>query len=147
MTEYKIKGYRTMLVRDGGATVAKKRLSGFAESEALFHELLKDSPVERVYVAYLNGKNDAIGVECVAQGGLHGAALVPREVFRGAILACASAIILAHNHPSCDPSPSPEDIALTRALGLAGGIVGIPLLDHIIVTAEPGVASSLREYL
>ena len=67
-----------------------------------------------------------------------------REVFKPAILAGAAAILLAHNHPSGDPEPSAEDLALTRRLKAAGDLLGIAILDHIIV-GELGRFVSLRE--
>jgi DNA repair protein RadC len=60
----------------------------------------------------------------------------PREVFREAVRENAAALVVAHNHPSGDPSPSPEDIAVTRKLVEVGEILDIPLLDHVIVGDE-----------
>jgi len=141
-----IRKYRVSLVRDGDVKMPRDTAESFEEARDLFFELLKDSPVERIYVAYLSGYNRVIGVECVAQGGLHGCAITPKDVFRGALIACASAIIIAHNHPSGDPSPSPEDVMMTRKLMEVADLIGMPILDHIIVTQEPGVASSLLDY-
>jgi DNA repair protein RadC len=68
----------------------------------------------------------------------------PREVFKPAILAGSAALLLAHNHPSGDPEPSAEDIALTRRLTSAGQLLGIEILDHLIL-GEAGRFVSLRE--
>ena len=57
----------------------------------------------------------------------------PREVFKAAMLANAAAIVLAHNHPSGDPTPSPDDMALTRRLVDAGRLIGVDVLDHIVI--------------
>lgn len=57
----------------------------------------------------------------------------PREVFKAALLANAAAIVVAHNHPSGDPTPSPDDMEMTRRLVAAGGVLGMSVLDHIIV--------------
>jgi DNA repair protein RadC len=57
----------------------------------------------------------------------------PREICQAALLANAGAVIVGHNHPSGNPSPSPDDFALTRRLARAGDVIGIPMLDHIIV--------------
>jgi DNA repair protein RadC len=98
---------------------------------------------EEVWLLSLDGK---YGLKCarrVAQGGLHGCALLTRDVLSPALRDGASAIVLVHNHPSGDPTPSPEDIAMTRAIRVAAELVGIPLLDHVIV-ARTG-ASSLCE--
>jgi DNA repair protein RadC len=72
----------------------------------------------------------------VAMGSLSEVEVHPREIFRGAILAGAQAVILVHNHPSGDVSPSPEDLALTRRLKAAGELLGIPMLDHLIVAQD-----------
>ena len=63
----------------------------------------------------------------------------PREVFRPAIRCSASAVIVVHNHPSGDPEPSSEDLAVTRRLDAAGSLLGIALLDHVVVAERGGV--------
>jgi DNA repair protein RadC len=69
----------------------------------------------------------------VARGSLTGVEVHPREVFRPLIRQAAAAAVVAHNHPSGDSEPSPEDIVLTRRLRLTGEIVGIPILDHVVI--------------
>ncbi len=76
----------------------------------------------------------------VSVGSLDTSIVHPRETFREAIVASAAAIILAHNHPSGDPAPSPEDLELTHRLIEAGRLIGIPVLDHIIVGAVKSVS-------
>jgi DNA repair protein RadC len=95
--------------------------------------LLADSPVERVLALHLNVKHELIGVHRVSVGCLDAALVHPREVFQAAILSNASGIIVAHNHPSGDPTPSPDDIALVQRLAAASRVIGIDLLDAIIV--------------
>lgn len=90
-------------------------------------------PVEQFRVAYLNTKNGIIAEETIAQGTLNAAVVGPREVFRRAVRLMAAAVILAHNHPSGDPDPSSEDIALTKKLAEAGKVMDIAVLDHVIV--------------
>jgi DNA repair protein RadC len=80
-----------------------------------------------------------VSVGCLTSSLVH-----PREVFKPAILAGSAAILAAHSHPSGDPEPSAEDIALTRRLAAAGQLLGIDLLDHIIL-GEAGRFVSLRE--
>jgi len=92
-------------------------------------------------VMFLNVKNQCIGVNLVAMGSLTGVEVHPREVFRGAILAGAATIILVHNHPSGDTTPSPEDIALTQRLKAVGDLLGVPVLDHVIVAQGGGYLS------
>ncbi len=97
---------------------------------------------EEVWLLCLDGRHRLRAARCVARGGLHGCSLMARDVLREALKAAASAIILLHNHPSGDPSPSPEDIELTRRLAAAARVIGTPLLDHVIVAR--GGTSSLR---
>jgi len=84
-------------------------------------------------VILLDTKNQVIRVETVAVGTLNSSGVEPREVFKNAIRYSAAAVILVHNHPSGDPTPSREDVTLTRRLLQVGELVGIEILDHIIV--------------
>jgi DNA repair protein RadC len=104
---------------------------------------LRSSAKECFSVLYLNTRNQPVGCEKVAVGGLNVAALQPREVFGPALSLGAAAVILAHNHPSGDPTPSPEDLAVTRHLQEAGRLLGVEVLDHLVVCAER--FKSLRE--
>lgn len=95
---------------------------------------------EELWVLALDGRSRLRAARCVAKGGLHGLAARPPDVLRVALRADASAIVLVHNHPSGDPKPSPEDVAFTRAVGIAAHAVGVPLVDHVVVARE-GFAS------
>lgn len=110
-----------------------KRITQAKDVFDLFHERLKDEKQEHFYVILLSTKNHIIGEHLVSKGVLDAAILEPREVFRPAIKAAASRIILVHNHPSGDPSPSDEDVEVTRRLIDAGKLVNIQVLDHVIV--------------
>ena len=90
-------------------------------------------PVEQFRVLYLNTKNGVIAEETVSQGTLNAALVGPRELFRRAVRLMAAIVILVHNHPSGDPSPSREDIVLTKDLAAAGDILGIAVADHLII--------------
>ncbi|GBF34894.1 DNA repair protein RadC [Desulfocucumis palustris] len=81
----------------------------------------------------LNTKNQVVARETVSIGTLNSSSVHPRELFKNAIRRSAAAIILVHNHPSGDPTPSREDIEVTRRLHEAGEIVGIEILDHIVI--------------
>lgn len=81
----------------------------------------------------LDARNQVIGYEVISVGTLTASLVHPREVFKGAILANAAGIILAHNHPSGEARPSPEDREVTRRLTKGGALLGIPVLDHIIL--------------
>ena len=93
---------------------------------------------EEVWLLCLDGQNGLKAARRVAQGGLHGCALTPRDVLRPAVRAATSAIILLHNHPSGSPDPSPEDIEMTRQLALASQMLGITLVDHVVVARNRG---------
>jgi DNA repair protein RadC len=91
---------------------------------------------ERFVVFWLSAANKVIGFEVITEGTLNASLAHPREVFRGAIVATAAAVILAHNHPSGNVEPSSEDIQLSKQIVEAGKIVGIPVHDHIIFTDD-----------
>jgi len=98
---------------------------------------LTNGEAKEIFLAFfLDARNCVIGYETVAIGGLTGVDIHPRETFRAAILSSAAAIILAHNHPSGEVSPSLEDRALTDRMKKAGELLGIPVLDHVIVTED-----------
>jgi DNA repair protein RadC len=91
-------------------------------------------PEKEVFVLFiLNRKNHLKSFNIVTVGTLSASLVHPREVFRPAIAQAASAIVVAHNHPSGDPAPSSADIQVTRQLREAGRTLGIDLLDHVII--------------
>lgn len=114
-----------------------------AEVAAAFHPRLRDAPHERFVAVLLDGRHRVLRDVVVSQGTLTASLVHPREVFRPALREAAAALILIHNHPSGDPSPSREDAEVTRRLARAGRLLGIEVLDHVVV-AEQGYAS-LRE--
>lgn len=102
-------------------------------------ELLRDATHadrESFYAIHLDTRNRVIGVEEVAKGTLNGVEVHPREVFKSAMLTNARAMIIAHNHPSGDPTPSRQDIELTTRLVDVGKMLGVPILDHVILAAD-----------
>ncbi|MDE3074994.1 MAG: JAB domain-containing protein [Chloroflexota bacterium] len=103
---------------------------------AVVRDYLADVDREHFVVLLLDAKSRIIGINTVAVGTLDGAPVHPREVFKAAVLANAACVIVAHNHPSGDPTPSPQDRAVTRLLQRAGDAMRIPVLDHVIVTAD-----------
>jgi DNA repair protein RadC len=98
---------------------------------------------EHFVCLFLNTKNHVIGQETLSMGSLNASIVHPREVFRAAIKRSSASIICVHNHPSGDPTPSPEDIQMTARLVEAGQIIGIEVLDHIILGDQNFV--SLKE--
>ena len=112
----------------------------------ILRRYLQHEDREHFVTLMLDAKNRVIGLHTVSIGTLSAALVSPREVFKAAILANAASIILAHNHPSGDTTPSPEDIKVTDTLKQAGQILGIDVLDHVIV-GENGAFRSLRRDL
>ena len=88
---------------------------------------------ETFYLLSLNTKNGIIAIRTISIGSLNANVVHPREVFKAAILDSASSVIVAHNHPSGDPTPSREDLAITAKLVETGNIIGITLMDHVII--------------
>ncbi len=110
-----------------------KRITCAQDVFNLFHERLKDEKQEHFYVILLSTKNNIIGEHLVSKGVLDAAILEPREVFRPAIKHATSRIIIVHNHPSGDPTPSDEDLEVTKKLIDAGNMINIKVLDHVII--------------
>lgn len=109
----------------------------------VFAEHLKHADREHFVVMMLCVQNRLIGVHTVSVGTLSAALVSPREVFKAAILANAASIVVGHNHPSGDPTPSPEDLAVTKVLRDAGELLDIPVLDHVVI-GDGGRYSSLK---
>lgn len=109
------------------------RVSTSEDAFKLLEPRLAREMVEVMYVIGLDGQNNVVHMAEVARGGLHGCSVSARDILRIAIATGSSAIILAHNHPSGDPTPSVEDIEMTRRVVEAGDIVGISVVDHIVV--------------
>lgn len=101
-----------------------------------FVQEIRSQDREHFLAIYLNARNQVLRSEVVSIGSLSASIVHPREVFVPAIKHVAASIILAHNHPSGDTTPSKEDIELTRRMVEAGGIMGLDILDHIIVSAS-----------
>jgi DNA repair protein RadC len=108
---------------------------------------LRGSRKETFYVVLLDGKHRVMREELVSVGSLTASLVHPREVFGPAMRESAAAIILVHNHPSGDPTPSPEDIAVTARLVEVGRLVGISVVDHVVVGGGGFVSCLERGYL
>lgn len=102
---------------------------------------------EHFVCLFLNTKNRIIGKQTIFVGSLDASIVHPREVFKEAIKRSSAAVICLHNHPSGDPSPSREDIEVTRTLSKAGELVGIALLDHVIIGDDRYISLKEEGYL
>jgi DNA repair protein RadC len=122
---------------------ARSAVRSPADAAALVMPDLRFQETERFWVLLLNTKNEVLDRIEVSRGGLASSPVHPREVFKAAVRHGAAGVILVHNHPSGDPTPSQSDLATTARLGRAGGVMGIPIIDHIIV--GDGRFVSLRE--
>jgi DNA repair protein RadC len=91
---------------------------------------------ESIYVVFLNNKNKITGYSHVSKGGMVATHISPMDILRPAIMHQCISMILIHNHPSGDPTPSPDDLTTTQKIKKASQIVGLTLLDHIIVSQE-----------
>jgi DNA repair protein RadC len=135
-----------------GPAKAARLVAAFALLDQLDAEFLRDAPAlsdpravarryahlalrrrERCIAVLLDARHRVLGERLVSLGSLGASLMGCREVFREAIREAAAGVILVHNHPSGDPAPSREDVAVTRRLRAAGDLLGIPLLDHVIV--------------
>ena len=97
---------------------------------------IRDLKKEHFVVVFLNARNQIIKTETVSVGSLNASLVHPREVFAPAVASSAASVILGHNHPSGDITPSREDIELTRRMVQAGEIMGIEVVDHLIVGSD-----------
>lgn len=98
-------------------------------------------------VITLNGKNNILSKKEIFKGSLNSSLVHPREVFKEALKNSAASIIVCHNHPSGDPTPSKEDINVTKRIKECGNIMGIELLDHIIIGDNKYISLKERGYL
>ena len=129
-------------------TAANTKCTGPEDVYREFQDL--DTAAQECFVALtLNTKNRIIDKHLITLGSLNASLAHPREIFRAAIQDSAAAIIIAHNHPSGDTTPSAEDIRITRQIVEAGKIIDIQVLDHIIIgrksSSDPLGFLSLRE--
>ena len=104
---------------------------------------MKDLAQEQLRVLLLNTRNQVMAQRIVYQGNVNSSVVRPAEVLRAAVIDNAPSIIVSHNHPSGDPTPSPEDVSITRDLAASAKLLGIDLLDHVVIGGDRFV--SLKE--
>ena len=136
--------YRIALVKEEETPYGDVSLTSPGDVAEFLNRLLADRPQEHMIAIYLDTRNRLIGWTIAHIGTLNRAAVEPRTIFQIALTLNTASLILSHNHPSGDPSPSAEDLVFTRRIEQAGDLIGIRLLDHIIV-GHDGAWTSLRE--
>jgi len=131
----RITKYRLELVKESSKIYEVDKISSPTDVRDYIEQVFKLSiQAEEVMVMLvLDTKNNVIGAFEVSRGSLNASIVHPREVFKRALLLNGASIIIAHNHPSGDPTPSREDKEITRILVEGGKILGIEVLDHIII--------------
>jgi DNA repair protein RadC len=140
--------YRVQLIRERSIPYEERpQLTHPDGAAALFRGYFFGADRERFAVAMLDTKHRFIGIHPVSEGSLSASLVHPREVFTAPILRKAAALLLGHNHPSGDPTPSPEDRELTLRLVQCGELLGIRILDHLIIGEGTRFVSFQREHL
>ena len=137
-----------MIVKEskrGGEILSSAKAVADLISSVLAMESEFDQEREHFWTIGLNAKNRVQFIDLVSLGSLTGSLIHPRETFRLAVSRGVASILVAHNHPSGDPTPSRDDIAVTGRLKSAGDILGIQLLDHVIIGNDSGQFISLKE--
>lgn len=112
------------------------RIGSSREVDAAVRPRLADADVEHFIAIALDAKNRPIGELEIARGGLSACPVSPADVFRALLREAAAGVVFVHNHPSGEPSPSADDVALTERLRRAGELLGVKVLDHVIIGRE-----------
>ena len=133
---YRLPRYRIALVCEETGSRALEAIHTSMAAASMLRPCFEGLDREHFLVCGLDAKHRIIGVNIVSIGSLTLAIVHPREVFKPLILMNAAAFICAHNHPSSDPTPSPEDRVLTQRLRQGAEILGITLLDHVVLGEE-----------
>lgn len=123
---------REIIREDMPAYMATDRFTSPQQVYEMFRDLSLETK-EHFLSLHLDGKNRIICLDRVSTGSLNQSVVHVREVLKSALLSSAAALLMIHNHPSGDPSPSTEDLVITKRLKEACELMGIPLLDHIVI--------------
>jgi DNA repair protein RadC len=133
---YKIPHLAMRMIRERTITVSSPHVAGPNDAAAIAHRMIGDRPTEHMIAILLDGQANVTGVVTLAQGGMHTMSIRVSDVLRAVRAGHACAFVLAHNHPSGDPTPSQADVATTAAIRAAAALVGVPLVDHVVVTRD-----------
>ena len=131
------------MIKEASFLYQTRTISSPKDAYEMIKEQLEGLDREQFIIACLNTKNEPTNISVVSVGSLNKAIVHPREVFKTAILSNAASIMVFHNHPSGETTPSQQDIQLTNRLYEAGELLGIKLLDHLII--GDGTFTSLKE--
>ncbi|RUL54155.1 JAB domain-containing protein [Lysinibacillus antri] len=135
------------LVKEASLLYKNRSIRSPQDGYNLFKQFLGELDREYFVVMCLDTKNQRTNINVYHIGSLNASVVHPREVMKAAILPNAASVMVLHNHPSGQPSPSPEDIEVTRRLTEAGHIMGIELLDHIVVGENDFVSLKEKGYV
>lgn len=124
-----------------------KVIRGPEDVVAVIGRRLRKEQREHFLVLLLNARHEVLGKETISIGSLNASIVHPREVFKPAVLASAASLVLVHNHPSGDPEPSEEDVAISKRLVQAGELLGISVLDHVVIASRGVVSLRSRQLL
>jgi DNA repair protein RadC len=135
------------LVRESSMLYKNRKISSPEDAWVLFKQYLDGVDREHFVVMALDTKNQPTAIQTCHIGSLNSSMAHPREIMKVAILSNAASLILGHNHPSNDPSPSQEDVQVTKRIVEAGQLLGIDVLDHIIVCDDSFVSLKEKGYV
>ncbi|PLX83671.1 MAG: DNA repair protein RadC [Desulfuromonas sp.] len=140
--------YETLTIRESlpDYPIRDRRISSSRDVYHLFQSLVQETK-EHFIALHLNTKNRIICIDTVSVGSLSSSIVHPREVMKSVLLSSAAAIVLIHNHPSQDPTPSKEDMEITTRLKECCDLLGIRLLDHVVICEEEYVSFADRGIL
>jgi DNA repair protein RadC len=134
MKPYRIPMTALRMVKERTLSLPRTTIEHAEHAAQVATAVIGDRPNEHLIAMMLDGVGNVTRVVTLSVGGMSGAAVTARDVLRAVLTSHAHAFILAHNHPSGDPTPSREDLAMTQAIRGAAAIVGVPLLDHVVIT-------------
>lgn len=135
------------LVRETSLNTDVERLENPKDVHKLIKDVFGNASVENLYVVYLDLKNQPTSISCIAKGTEYGVIFNPKEMLKIALLSNASRMILAHNHPSGDLTPSYDDIEATYRIMTASELLGIQVLDHLIISADEYISMNQEEII
>ncbi|KZB92457.1 DNA repair protein RadC [Bacillus sp. VT 712] len=135
------------LIKENSFLYPERNIKSPDDAYKLLTQFLIDADREYFLVVCLDTKNQPTAINVCHVGSLNASIVHPREVLKPAILSNSASIIVAHNHPSNDPTPSREDIEVTKRLAEAGKIIGIEVLDHLVVCSDRFISLKEKGYL